>query len=167
VSAPIKDREHHFQQQANFMDLCKMPRSNLRQLIIENGLTHPRFLLEVALWSRLINEEVNTELRSHLNDLLSMPIGYLIQSEEQRLNFVTKLADDIIDAIYVIDGLSNLFGLPRDVLFQEVHKTNMAKAQKDGEGNLIVMRRADGKILKPEGWQPPNLRSIIEAWSKI
>lgn len=149
------------------MDLCKMPRSSLQQLIIENGLTHPQFLQQVALWSRLINEEVNTELRSHLNDLLSMPIGHLMQSEEQRLEFVTKIADDIVDSIYVIDGLSNLFGLPRDVLFHAIHASNMAKAQKDKDGNVIVMRRADGKIIKPEGWIPPNVKGIIEAWTRI
>ena len=160
-------QNHHFMRQAEFMDLCKLPRRSLYEIITNNLLTHPQFLQQVSLWSRLINEEVNTELRSGLNDLISQPIGHLMQSEEDRLAFIVKLADDIVDAVYVIDGLSNLFGLPREELFEAVHKSNMEKAQKDKEGNLIVMRRADGKILKPEGWQPPNLKSIIESWIKI
>jgi predicted HAD superfamily Cof-like phosphohydrolase len=25
-----------------------------------------------------------------------------------------------------------------------------------------VLRRADGKVMKPEGWQPPNLAQFLE-----
>jgi len=154
---------HHFERQAQFMDLCKLPRHKLKTIIVDGMLTNPAFLQQVTLWMRLINEEVNIELRSHLNNLLAQPVGYLMQKEEERLTFVTLLADDIIDSVYVIDGLSNLFGLPRHELFYEVHRTNLAKAHIDNEGNIIVMRRADGKIIKPAGWQSPNLKSIIEA----
>jgi len=156
----------HDQLQAEFMDLCKMKRYMLRSIIVSSMLTHPQFLQQVELWSRLINEEVNIELRQTLNDLLVQP-GFYMSSEEARLAYVTKLADDIVDSVYVIDGLSNLFGLPRNMLFDEVHRSNMAKAQPDKDGNLIVMRRADGKVLKPIGWQPPNLKSIIEAYTRI
>jgi hypothetical protein len=28
-------------------------------------------------------------------------------------------------------------------------------------GTGVVLRREDGKILKPEGWQPPNLKQYL------
>ena len=39
-------------------------------------------------------------------------------------------------------------------MFAEVHRANLTKASGP--------RRADGKILKPEGWQPADVRSVIE-----
>lgn len=43
-------------------------------------------------------------------------------------------------------------------LFMVVHSANMAKKNpKTGR----FERREDGKILKPEGWQPPNLRNEV------
>ena len=43
--------------------------------------------------------------------------------------------------------------------WDEVLKTNMAKVDpKTGK----VRRREDGKILKPEGWQPPDMSKFIK-----
>jgi predicted HAD superfamily Cof-like phosphohydrolase len=41
-----------------------------------------------------------------------------------------------------------------DAVFGEVHRANMRKL--DGP------RRADGKLLKPPGWQPADVRGVIE-----
>ena len=41
--------------------------------------------------------------------------------------------------------------------FNEVHRSNMAKLV-DGK----VIRREDGKVLKPEGWQPPQLAQFLQ-----
>ena len=43
-----------------------------------------------------------------------------------------------------------------DDAVNEVHRSNMAKLV-DGK----VLRREDGKVLKPEGWQPPQLAQFI------
>ena len=43
-----------------------------------------------------------------------------------------------------------------DDAFNEVHRSNMAKLV-DGK----VIRRDDGKVLKPEGWQPPQLAQFL------
>ena len=42
--------------------------------------------------------------------------------------------------------------------WQEVVKTNMAKV--DPETGK-VRRRTDGKILKPEGWKPPDMTKFV------
>ena len=40
-----------------------------------------------------------------------------------------------------------------ELIWHEVHKTNMAKA---------LGPKVNGKQLKPEGWQPPNIKAILE-----
>lgn len=67
---------------------------------------------------------------------------------------VTETADGIVDAIYVLIGTAIQSGIELDEIFAEVHRTNMAKV-----GGKV---RADGKILKPEGWEPPKIAEIIE-----
>jgi predicted HAD superfamily Cof-like phosphohydrolase len=59
------------------------------------------------------------------------------------------------DVIYVICGTAVEFGIDLAPFFAEVHRTNMAK-----EGGAT---RADGKILKPEGWQPPRIAEMLAA----
>ncbi len=64
--------------------------------------------------------------------------------------------DDVIDALcdilYVVYGFAVAAGIDLEPYFEEVHSTNMRKA--GGE------RREDGKQLKPEGWIPPDIRTI-------
>lgn len=73
----------------------------------------------------------------------------------------TGVLDALVDLQYVLDGAFLALGFARykDVAFHEVHKTNMMKIGPDGK----VKRREDGKILKPEGWQPPNLSQFLES----
>jgi predicted HAD superfamily Cof-like phosphohydrolase len=49
---------------------------------------------------------------------------------------------------------SAVYGL--DEVFKEVHRSNMAKLV-DGK----VIRREDGKILKPAGWTPPDIKGVL------
>lgn len=69
------------------------------------------------------------------------------------------ILDALTDIQYVLDGTYIAFGLDhvKQPAFEEVHRSNMAKL--DANGKPII--REDGKILKPEGWQPPNLTPFI------
>lgn len=62
--------------------------------------------------------------------------------------------DGICDLIYVAVGAAVAFGVELAPVFAEVHRTNMAKA-----GGAT---RADGKILKPDGWTPPRIAELLE-----
>jgi len=64
-----------------------------------------------------------------------------------------EIADGIADLIYVAIGTALEFGIPLERVWEEVHRTNMQKV-----GGAI---RADGKILKPEGWQAPQIAEIL------
>lgn len=76
-------------------------------------------------------------------------------------NDLVEIYDALLDQIVIIMGTAHAYGLG-DIMaegWDEVHRSNMAKADLV-TGKLI--RREDGKILKPEGWTPPDLASIIE-----
>jgi predicted HAD superfamily Cof-like phosphohydrolase len=63
------------------------------------------------------------------------------------------IADGLADLLYVVYGTAVSYGIDIRPIFEEVHRTNMAKA-----GGPT---RDDGKVLKPDGWQPPNLQPIL------
>jgi predicted HAD superfamily Cof-like phosphohydrolase len=67
---------------------------------------------------------------------------------------IVETADGLCDLIYVCLGAALEFGIDLGPIFDEVHQTNMAK-----EGGPT---RSDGKILKPEGWEPPQIRELLE-----
>lgn len=67
---------------------------------------------------------------------------------------LVKMADGAADLIVVVLGTMWAYGIPFDKVWDEVHKTNMAKTT----GPI----RGDGKRLKPEGWIPPDIRGILQ-----
>ena len=66
---------------------------------------------------------------------------------------LTDLASELVDLLYVTYGALEALGVPTEQVFGAIHDANMAK--------LAGPKRADGKQLKPEGWQPADVRSII------
>lgn len=61
--------------------------------------------------------------------------------------------DGLMDTLVVCFGAIDEFGFDPQPFWDEVHRTNMAKA-----GGPV---RADGKRLKPEGWKPPDIAGIL------
>lgn len=70
-----------------------------------------------------------------------------------RRESLIETADAMCDLIYVVVGTAVEMGIDLAPLWEEVHRTNMAKA-----GGPV---RADGKRLKPEGWMPPDIVGIL------
>lgn len=70
-----------------------------------------------------------------------------------------EYVDGLADMIYIILGTASIqIGAERFArVWDEVHRSNMAK----GVDGKIVMRD-DGKILKPEGWTPPDIAGALE-----
>ena len=88
----------------------------------------------------------------------------LMAEEYQELDLALKAQDKVeqldalIDILVVTIGAIHSMGADAKGAWQEVMRTNLAKI--DPETGL-VQRRADGKILKPEGWQPPELKPYL------
>lgn len=70
---------------------------------------------------------------------------------------IVEIADAICDGIFVLQGAALEYGIPMDEIWDEVQRTNMAKT----DGPV----RDDGKIMKPEGWQPPDIKKILEKYA--
>jgi predicted HAD superfamily Cof-like phosphohydrolase len=90
---------------------------------------------EPKLWPELINEEFE-EFKKAV--------------EEKN---IIKIADALGDLIYVINGAATAYGIDLDPILDEIHRSNMTKI-----GGHI---REDGKVLKPESYEPPNIKEII------
>ena len=118
----------------------------------------------ISLAVSLINEEVNEELLFAVEQLQKVmfidgEISDTSSCQEQYQALMTEVADGIVDSVYVLFQLANTLGLPFDELFLAVHNNNMSKIQHDADGKLL--KRTDGKLLKPEGYKKVELRSIV------
>jgi len=69
---------------------------------------------------------------------------------------LVAVGDALADLLYVVYGAGPAFGLPLDLCFEEVHRSNMTKVV-DGK----VIRNEAGKVMKPEGYEPPDLHKVI------
>jgi len=72
---------------------------------------------------------------------------------------IVEVADGIADSIYVLVYTAHCYGIPINEVWAEVQRTNMAKFP----GGVVTRRPSDGKIMKPEGWEPPDIKDILEA----
>ncbi len=114
-----------------------------------------------AAWSRqlgaaLILEEALETIKAMGYDVKANPArgGKLELIEAHELDIV-EVADGIADLKYVAIHAGHTWGIPMVAVWDAVQKSNMAKFA-DG-----VKRRDDGKIIKPEGWQPPPIAKLI------
>lgn len=71
---------------------------------------------------------------------------------------LAKIAEESIDVIYVIIGMLEEYGVPTGDVWDAKHAANMMKVDPvTGK----VRRREDGKIMKPEGWQKPDIAGVM------
>jgi predicted HAD superfamily Cof-like phosphohydrolase len=69
-----------------------------------------------------------------------------------------ECADACADLIWVIEGFCHSLGIPLQKVWNEVARSNHSKISDEGK----IIKRNDGKILKPDTYSPPDIRSIIE-----
>jgi predicted HAD superfamily Cof-like phosphohydrolase len=70
----------------------------------------------------------------------------------------TEQLDALIDILVVTIGAIHSAGFDGEGAWKEVMKTNFAKIdKKTGK----VRKREDGKVLKPQGWTPPELEQFL------
>ena len=66
--------------------------------------------------------------------------------------------DACMDMIWVILGFCHMKGYDVEGAWKEVARSNLAKIDPvTGK----VLKREDGKVLKPEGWTPPDLEQFV------
>ena len=85
----------------------------------------------------------------------------LIEEEFKELQVAVNNSDQVetldalIDILVVTIGTIHSMGADAEGAWKEVMSTNFAKIDKD---TGKVRKREDGKVLKPTGWEPPNLK---------
>lgn len=86
----------------------------------------------------------------------------LIREEFQELQDAkshVEVFDALLDLIVVCIGAGHSAGYPMAQGWDAAVISNMRKID---PATGQVLRREDGKILKPEGWRPPNLARLLE-----
>lgn len=88
----------------------------------------------------------------------------LIEEETRELavaidnNDKVESLDALIDILVVTIGAIHSMGADGEGAWKEVMRTNFAKIDKD---TGKVRKREDGKVLKPLGWEPPELSQFV------
>jgi len=66
---------------------------------------------------------------------------------------LVKMADALVDILYVTYGAANVLGIDLEPLFSEVHRSNMTKQ---------AVRDSGGKVTKGPDWSPPQLEAKLK-----
>ena len=97
--------------------------------------------------------EINARQFSLYKNLIKEEYEELTQAKSQ----LDEL-DALIDILVVTIGAIHSMGADAEGAWKEVMLTNFAKIDKD---TGKVRKREDGKVLKPAGWEPPNLKPYL------
>lgn len=135
--------------QAEFMVFAGQPLHKLRDVLKQKNLNP-----ETRLYYDLCLEEIK-ELQLAFDEY-----GRAIQ-EDEKLACLCDVADAVGDLAVVMMGLCNSLGIPFDQVYQEIHRSNMNKFVQTPEGPKLL-KRADGKVIKPNGWMKPNIMSVLK-----
>jgi predicted HAD superfamily Cof-like phosphohydrolase len=120
---------------------------------------NPDMVQDVLDFHEKFNQYVGTTPAWPPFDVMRMRFK-LVDEEYTELKIATgggsfaDMADSCADLVYVIIGMCNAMGIDLRPVWTAVHRANM---QKEGGG-----LREDGKVLKPEGWVPPDISAILE-----
>lgn len=102
--------------------------------------------------------EEGNELSAELLPEHCLFVGQFLSHAVESQEHLAALAKEIVDVIYVAVGTALSCGININAVWEAVHASNMAKVD-PAIGK--VRRRDDGKILKPEGWQTPDIKKVL------
>jgi hypothetical protein len=145
MSRPMSSLHHrtYFEQYDEFATACEKPAGKIMEV-------PPQSQIEMNI--RLVDEEWNTETLEALGRYMLSP----------SLENFAEVADGIADTVYVLMELARTLGVPFDKVWNAVHTANMRKIGPTGK----VSKREDGKIIKPPGWQAPDVWKIcFDEWT--
>ena len=126
-------------------------------------MTLPNLLDGTEAFMRASEQEIaevaafpDTGTRALRRDLLDEETCEYFRAEHR--DDLTEVVDGLLDVIVIAWGTLLAYVGPEAAkrAADEVTRSNLSKIV-DGE----VLRRDDNKILKPEGWQPPNIAGAL------
>ena len=114
-------------------------RNDVREFMIGCGQTVDDHN-QAALYMRLIIEEFN-----------ELTVAF---AQNDRV----EIADACADLKWVIEGLEHSLKLPQQAIWDEVNRSNRSKFQ----NGVLVKNQHTGKVLKPDTYSPPDIKTILE-----
>jgi len=76
-----------------------------------------------------------------------------------QMNLIAEQGDALVDIYYYSQNAACKQGVNLSQIFDVVHAANMAKI--DPSTGKVIRRPDNGKVLKPPGWTPPNVKQEI------
>jgi predicted HAD superfamily Cof-like phosphohydrolase len=111
---------------------------------------------DVVKFIEACDQEKSLSNSSLYRNLIAEEFNEFIQANNKN-DEIEKL-DACMDMIWVILGFCYMKGYDVAGAWNEVARSNLAKIDPvTGKVN----KRADGKVLKPEGWTPPQLEQFV------
>lgn len=147
-----------------------------------------KYLKDVARFMTAMGDGHRIGSKPKMISVERSALRHRLQQEELKeyedADNIIDIADALADQLYILMGTVLEHGLADkfDAIWDEVQESNMSKVckpeeipanimryEKDGvpvlvreiEGNSVLVRRSDGKILKPLNYYPVNLKPII------
>jgi predicted HAD superfamily Cof-like phosphohydrolase len=105
------------------------------------------------------DQTVSSQNPSQLNlyyNLIAEEYRELVEAISENNNL--EQLDALVDILVVTIGAINSLGADGEGAWNEVMRTNFAKIDPD---TGKVRKRADGKVLKPDGWAAPDLERFL------
>jgi predicted HAD superfamily Cof-like phosphohydrolase len=158
------------------------PASQVREFTLGAGQPspeHPEVMSrqEVEFISKMILDEVmelmatvaepadaKATLKRFIDESKDIPLTKYPETETGRISKIADQADALVDVEYYMLNAACKKGVNMSSLFGIVHGANMAKRDPT-TGKFI--KRDDGKIIKPAGWQPPDIEAEIARQAKF
>lgn len=126
------------------------------------GMFHEKFGLPSVCWiSDIGPKELPQELVEFRIKFLQEELDEFIEGYNE--DDQAKMADALIDLVYVAMGTAHFMGLPWQELWKDVQQANMRKvrAQSDGSNSK---RGSSFDVVKPEGWVGPKTEEILSSY---
>jgi predicted HAD superfamily Cof-like phosphohydrolase len=100
-------------------------------------------------------------------DLMSQRVKHLLEEVDElraaaRVGSLAAVADALADIVYIALGTAALAGIPFELVWHEVHRSNMRKHFAPALSGAYKQG-----VVKPEGWTPPDIASILSGMSAL
>lgn len=120
------------------LDVLSFMRAGDQKAITENPGFYPDRQEQANLYFNLISEEFD-----------ELAVAFVRKD-------ILETADACADLIWVVEGLMYSLGIDPQTVWDEVARSNHSKTI---DGKLI--KRNDGKVMKPETFKPPNIQRAL------
>lgn len=144
----LTEQRNSYEQVAEFMEVFGHPVFDRPQTIEDADWEKMRLGLIQEEFAELLDAAGYGESANWIRDVV------LVKSE---VADVVEVADALGDLEYVINGMALGMGINLPDVVAEIHRSNMTKLGPDGK----PIYREDGKILKGDAYERPNLRGVL------